>query len=261
MSTPVRITHIEDTTANIAANVRASMYAYDTTKDHLIHYRSDLTLRHIITADSVNNIINTLGNVNFASTKYIGLGPAAGRIVFTDATPDTIRLQSATFIIDDLVYIGTTDKSYAVPGYSPKVHILDGSGNPQLMLSYDSSSPSTGNSASFLVNSDGDLFVNAWTDGCAGRHVILSDAVSSSKVAIGYNAPEYGKLYVKATNVDVMGLNQTDDTKDFIDFRANSAGDLTKPITTRTSSNIVGHVGIKINGVVQWLAYRDNPGA
>lgn len=111
MSTPVRITHIEDTTTNLNTDKRSQMWGFDTTKDIVIYYKNDLTLRHIVTADSANNIIQTLGDVIIGSTKIFGLGNTAsnkGRILFTDDTNDLIQIKDAYLISDGRLGVGTS---------------------------------------------------------------------------------------------------------------------------------------------------------
>jgi hypothetical protein len=85
------IRQIEDTRANITAGKRTKMFSYDTTNDTAVYIKADgTTERNLITADSSNNVLNTLGNVVVADGAYLGLGASKGRIVFDDDTTDEI---------------------------------------------------------------------------------------------------------------------------------------------------------------------------
>jgi len=94
------IHHFEDTTANINTSKWSSMLSFDTTKDQMVYVKSDATtLRHLITADSTDTIIPSLGSITLKDTVFIGLGASSGRIQFDNLTIDTLKVKDARFDI------------------------------------------------------------------------------------------------------------------------------------------------------------------
>jgi hypothetical protein len=124
-TTSVKIQHIEDSTANIATGKRASMLSYDTTKAHHVYYLANgTTLKHLLTADSSNNLSNIMASVTLTDMGWVGLGGAKGRIVFDDATVDDVQLLDCVLSIgnasinNERVEIHTSAVSGKVQNYS-----------------------------------------------------------------------------------------------------------------------------------------------
>lgn len=119
---------LSDTTANLNTVKAPGLIAIDTTKGHAVLYEEDgTTLRHILTADSSNNVINTLGNVLFNVTKYLGLSASTARISFPDTA--TVQVDDADLVVDaggvyaDSAVIDTTTLVVNKSGYEDKVGI------------------------------------------------------------------------------------------------------------------------------------------
>lgn len=61
-------------------------------------------------------------------------------------------------------------------------------------------------------------------------------------------------------NHDVVELTQNDDGQRFVNFAANSGGDVSTPLTTLTAGNTIqGFVRVSINGTLRWMPFYDNP--
>jgi len=116
MATNVKITHIEDTRANITSSKRASMLAYDTTNDTLAYVKQDgTTERNILTMDSTNSTLYALGDFQYADESWIGLGGSAGRITFNDEGTDNLHIEDADLVLDlDVEFVKDVDHTIQV---------------------------------------------------------------------------------------------------------------------------------------------------
>lgn len=119
---------LSGTTSNLDAVKAPGLIAIDTTKDHLVAYKEDgTTLRHLITADSGDNIINLLGNIIQKVNSYLGLSASTARISFPDTA--TVQVDDADLVVDaggvyaDSAVINTTTLVVNKSGYEDKVGI------------------------------------------------------------------------------------------------------------------------------------------
>lgn len=108
MATDVIITRYEDTTTNIATLITnkltntstAKMLAYDTTLDTLVYVRSAggaSDYRYPLTLDQNYDSTTQIRRLTMNTAGWIGFGTSAGRIVFTDAVPDSIEMEDSAF--------------------------------------------------------------------------------------------------------------------------------------------------------------------
>lgn len=157
------------------------------TTDYYITPEGELRIKDLYTGgtqriDNAGNLINisniTLsGDIQMANTHWIGLGSAAGRIIFTDATPDTVTIANADLLFNGAAKIdaagtltvefSTSTGGFILQSESPVVKYLE-------------------------INSDGTLTLrsggsaNLVLDAASGKVEIASgDTVYVDNIAIG----------------------------------------------------------------------------
>lgn len=102
------LTVYEDTTANIttmitnrvADTTRAQCLQFDTTLDTLVYVKTGAAAtdyRYPLTLDENYDSLTQIRRLTMNSAGWIGLSNTTGRIVFTDAAPDSIEMEDCAF--------------------------------------------------------------------------------------------------------------------------------------------------------------------
>ena len=128
-----------------------------------------------------------VGNITMADTKYIGLGGAAGRVIFMATTPSIVNIESADFSVDSSdLYVDESTDCVGINDGSPS-YTLDVNGDAQVLgIIYTG----VGLDAVGSVDMDyGSADVNDHTfttDGTGDGEIVLpEDSISDSEIDEG----------------------------------------------------------------------------
>jgi hypothetical protein len=196
MSTIIcKIQHIEDSWANINSGKRASMTFFDTTNTTFGYIESGLTARRLITTDTSDNILRSLGNVKINSGSWLGIGSGTARLTFASGN---IALNGGDFYLDSAKAIINASDATNKHTLSSNAQALAIGGVDMLQLRYDDTNGFdlrdkrwhwlNSSSAGLFVNPQADITLPFGVLANDESHLLHCDMVNG-RIGVGTDAP------------------------------------------------------------------------